>query len=148
VFEVLYHQAKFAFHPLSVCLFVCLFVTILNVRDFATDCAMKAFETILMPLGRGRFAVVHSCSPFSDCCQLATTLNAEVQTNAKIGVFSPTEGDTINRSRRNLAGKRTPRSAISHQIWPSSVKGGLHRSHQNVKICPKLWVFGHRKPTQ
>ena len=29
---------------LSVCLFVCLFVTLLNVRDCAPDFAMKALE--------------------------------------------------------------------------------------------------------
>jgi len=44
-------------------------------------------ETILMPLDSGRFVVVHWCSTFSDCCQLATTLNAEVQKMVKIGVF-------------------------------------------------------------
>jgi len=33
--------------------------------------------TILMPLDRGRFVVVHPCSTFSDYCQLATPLNAE-----------------------------------------------------------------------
>ena len=47
-------------------------------------------ETILIPLDRGRFAVVHPCSTFSDCCQLATQLNAEVKKTAKIGVFAAT----------------------------------------------------------
>ena len=56
--EVLYHHAKFGgarISPaagvaknveffLSVCLFVCLFVTLLNVRDCAPDFAMKALE--------------------------------------------------------------------------------------------------------
>ena len=55
--EVLYHLAKFGgarISPavgvaknvefLSVCLFVCLFVTLLNVRDCAPDFAMKALE--------------------------------------------------------------------------------------------------------
>ena len=41
-------------------------------------------ETILIPLDRGRFVVVHPCSTFSDCCQLAMPLNAEVQKTAKI----------------------------------------------------------------
>ena len=44
-------------------------------------------EMILMPLDRGRFVVVHPCSTFSDCRQLSTSLNAEVQKMAKIGVF-------------------------------------------------------------
>jgi len=38
-------------------------------------------------------------------------------------------------------------SALAHQIWPSSAKGGRYRSPINVKICPKLF-FGHRNPTQ
>jgi len=53
--EVLYHRAKFggarispaagaAKNVESVCMFVCLFVTLLNVRDFAPDFAMKALE--------------------------------------------------------------------------------------------------------
>ena len=56
MFEVLYHHAKFGevrISPaagvaknveffLSVCLSVCLFVTLLNVRDCAPDFAMKA----------------------------------------------------------------------------------------------------------
>ena len=55
--EVLYHHAKFGgarISPaarvaknvvfLSVCLSVCLFVTLLNVRDCAPDFAMKALE--------------------------------------------------------------------------------------------------------
>ena len=65
---------------------------------------MKALEyrNDFDTLDRGRFVVVHPCSTLSDCCQLATTLNAEVQKIAKIGGFSPTDGDRINRSRRNL----------------------------------------------
>ena len=55
--EVLYHHAKFGgarilpsaeaaknVQFLSVCLFVCLSVTLLNVRDCAPDFAMKALE--------------------------------------------------------------------------------------------------------
>ena len=53
--EVLYHHAKFggariapaaraAKHVELFCLFVCLFVTLLNVRVCAPDFAMKALE--------------------------------------------------------------------------------------------------------
>jgi len=53
--EVLYHHAKFGGARISpaagvaknvefFCLFVCLFVTLLNVRDCAPDFAMKALE--------------------------------------------------------------------------------------------------------
>ena len=93
--EVLYHLAKFvgvakSVEFLSVCLSVCLFVTLLNVRDCAPDFAMKALEyrNDFDGLDRGRYVVVHSCSTLSDCRQLATTLNAEVQRTAKIGVFT------------------------------------------------------------
>jgi len=57
VLEVLYHHARFGgarISPvaglvknvefLSVCLFVCLFVTLLNVRHCAPDFAMKALQ--------------------------------------------------------------------------------------------------------
>jgi len=59
VLEVLYHRTKFGgarislaagvaknveFFCQSVCLPVCLFVTLLNVRDCAPDFAMKALE--------------------------------------------------------------------------------------------------------
>ena len=57
-------------------------------------------EMILMLLDRGRFVVVHPCSTFSDCRQLSTSLNAEVQKMAKIVFFSPPEGDRMNRPRR------------------------------------------------
>ena len=87
-----------------------------------------------------------SSSNFSDCRQLATSLNSKFQ-NGKNWDFSPPEGDIINRSRRNLARKRIPWVCYSTP-FTSSVKGGRHRSPQNVKICPKLCFFGHRKPTQ
>ena len=74
--EVLYHRAKFGGARISlaigaakkveffICLFVCLFVPIVNVRVCAHDWRT---ETILTPLDRGRFLAVHPCSTFSDC---------------------------------------------------------------------------------
>ena len=64
-----------------------MFVTLLNVRDCAPDFAMKALEyrNYFDPLDRGRFVVVHPRSTLSDCCQLATPLNAEVKNMAKYG---------------------------------------------------------------
>jgi len=62
----------------SVDFFVCLSVTLLNlnVRVCMPDFAMKSLEY------RNDFdAVVHPCSTFSDCGQLATPLNAEIQKN-------------------------------------------------------------------
>ena len=86
--EVLYHHAKFGgarishaagvaknveFLFLSVCLSVCPshFWTSEFVRPIS-PWRRWSTETILMPLDRGRFVVVHLCSTFSDCCQLAT----------------------------------------------------------------------------
>ena len=78
-----------------VCLPVSLSVTLLNVRDCAHDFAMKELEyrNILTPLDREMSVVVHPYSIFSDCRQLATPQNAEVQKTTKI-VFFPPEGET------------------------------------------------------
>jgi len=54
-------------------------------RTPKTEISTQITETILIPLDRGKFVVVHTCSTFSDCCQLATPLNAEVQNMAKYG---------------------------------------------------------------
>ena len=74
------------------CLSVTLFlsVTFLNIIDCAPDFIRKRWSTemILMPLDRGRFAVVHPCSTFSGCRQLSTSLNAEVQKTAKMRYFA------------------------------------------------------------
>ena len=85
-----------------VCLSVCLFVTLLNVRVCAPDFAMKALEyrsdfdpRASTSLLFCRFVVVHTCSTFSDCCQFATPLNAEVRKTATIGFFF------ANRGRQN-----------------------------------------------
>ena len=101
VLEVLYHRAKFGGARISAApqaaknveFFVCLFVCMSVRHAFERQSLCVRFrrqwstETILIPLDRGRFVVVHSCPTFSNCCQLATPLNAEVQQKAKIGVF-------------------------------------------------------------
>ena len=148
------------FHPppgwpktLSFCLFVCLFVNLSRLRtsEFVRTMSPRrrwSAETILIPLDRERFVVVHLCSTFSDCCQLATPQNAEVQNMTRIGVF-----------RRQRVIEQTDRDefwhvsvyrwcAIAHQNWPSSDKGGRYRSPQECQNLPKIVVFGHRKPTQ
>jgi len=105
VLDVLYHRAKFGGARISPaagtaknveffsdCLF-CLSVTVLNVRVCAPDFFMKAVawstETILIPLDRGRFVVVHPCSTFSDCSQLAScnTTKFRCRKYGKIEVF-------------------------------------------------------------
>ena len=99
--------------------------------------------TILIPLDRGRFVVVHTCSTFSDCCQLATPLNAEVQKTAKIGGFSPSQVDTINRSRQNFAGKRrswvcysTPNLALIGKRGSIQEPPKVSKFVQNCGFCP------------
>jgi len=69
-------------------------------------------ETILMTLdkGRGRYVVlvVHQCSNFSDCSQLATLLNAEFQKRQKLGFFAARGRQNKPISRRNFTRKRIP----------------------------------------
>ena len=105
---------------------------------------------ILIPLDRGRFVVVQSCSNFSDCRQLSTSLNAEFQKKAKICCFfvSPPEGDKIKRSRRILTRKRALWVNYSTPDLALIGKRGSVQEPPNVKGLPKTVVFGHRKPTQ
>jgi len=84
VLEVLYHHAKYGGARISpaagvaknveffVCLYVCLSVTLLNVRDCATDFVMKALE-----YRNGFDAVVSGkvcgCAPVLNFLRLMTT---------------------------------------------------------------------------
>ena len=124
---------------LSVCLFVCpsRFWTSEFVRPIS-PWRRWSTETILMPLDRGRFEVMHPSSTVWDWWQLATSLNVEVQKKAKIGVF-----------RRHRTTEKTDRdeisqvnvyhgSAIAHQIWPSSGKRG------SVQEPPKMSKFAQK----
>ena len=92
--EVLYHRAEFGGSRIPsaagvaknveffVCLSVYLFVTLLNVTVCAHDFATKGLEYRngfdVVEQGKVR-TVVYPSSTFSDCCQLATSLNAKVQ---------------------------------------------------------------------
>ena len=105
VLEILYQCAKFGGARISPAagaaknvqffLFACLSVCsssfwISEIVRPISPWSRWSTETILTPLDRGRFVVVHPCSTFSDCCQLATPLNAEVQKTAKMGFFAST----------------------------------------------------------
>ena len=112
--EVLCHLAKFGGAEISpaagaaknveffVCLFVCLSVR--HAFERQRLCSRFRHEGVgvqkqfFTSLHRGRFIVVHPCSTFSDCCQLATAQNAESKIWQKLG-FLPTDGDRINLSR-------------------------------------------------
>jgi len=79
-----------------------------------------------MSLDRGRrFVVVHPCSTFSDCRQMSTSLNAEVQ-KGHLGQST----DKINRSRRNLAFKSIPWVCYitSNYFGLHRLKGSAHRT--------------------
>jgi len=107
VLEVLYHHAKSGGARISpaagatknwVFLFVCLSVCPSHfwTSEFVHPISpwrRWTTEMILLPLDRGMFVFVHLCSTFSDCCQLATPLNAKVQQKRKNWGFSPPEGD-------------------------------------------------------
>ena len=149
--EILYHRAKFGGARISpaagvaknvefFCLSVCLFATLLNVRDCPPDSAMKALEyrNDFDILDRGRFVVAHPCSTFSDYCQLATPLNAEVQKTPKNGkhcCFSPPQDDRINRSRRNFADKCRP------WVCCSTPNLAVIAKRESIQEPPKMSTF-------
>ena len=103
---------------------------------------------ILMPLDRGRFVVVHPCSTFSDCRQLSTSLNAEVQKTAKIGFFSPPEGDRVNRSKQILTRKRLLLVSCSTPDLALIGNRGSVQEPPKSQNLPKIVDFGYWKPTQ
>jgi len=98
VLKVLYHHAMFggarilpaagaANNVEFFCMSVGLFVRhAVERQGLCIRFSMKALEyrTILIPSDMGRFA----CSTFSDCRQLATPQNAEVQRTANFGVLA------------------------------------------------------------
>ena len=101
-----------------------------------------------MPLNRGRFVVVHSCSTFSDYCQPSTSVNGEVQKMSNIGGFSPSEDDRVNRSRRLLARKRKLPVCYSTQNLAVIGKRGSVQEPLTCQKFAKTVVFGNRNPTQ
>jgi len=94
-----YHHVKYGWAQISpaagaaknvdffVCLSICLFVR--HAFERQRLCTQFCHEGVGVQI---RFWCRCSCAPystFSDCCQLATPLNAEVQKTAKIGIFAP-----------------------------------------------------------
>ena len=85
---------------------------------------------------------MQSCSTFSDCRQLSTSLNAEFQKKRqKFVVFfvSPPQGDKIKRSKRILMRKRALWVNYSTPDLALIGKRGSVQEPPNVKRCPKLW---------
>jgi len=136
---------------LSVCLFVC------PSRSWTSEFVRPispwkcwSTETILMPLDRGRFVVVHQCSTFWDWWQLATSLFTKCWSpkNGKNWGFSPPQNDRINRSRQNFAGRHVPWVCYSSPNLAFIGKRGSLQEPQKCQNLPNIVVFGHRKPTQ
>ena len=95
-----------------LCLSACVYVTPLNARTVRPILPWRHWstETILIPLDRVRFVVMHCTSV--QLSQIAANCRHHNVPNSKknrqnLG-FSLPEGDGINRSRRNLARKRRP----------------------------------------
>jgi len=55
--------------------------------------------------------------------------------NGKNWGFSPPDRDEVWQVKVHCG------SALVHQIWPSSVKGGRFRSPQMSQFAPKLWFL-------
>jgi len=112
---------------------------VIHLQERQPPVRCKIFYTV-MPLSRGRLVAVLPCSTFSDCCHLATTLNAEVQKTAKIRFFSPTEGDRINISRQNLASKRAP--WVCYSTPNLALMGKVSRYRRpKCQNLPKIVIF-------
>jgi len=82
VLDVLYHHAKFGWVRISPAARVCVPDFAMKALEYRSDFDPRASTSLLFC----RFVVVHTCSTFSDCCQLATLLNAEVQKRQNWGV--------------------------------------------------------------
>jgi len=85
---------------LAVCLFVRHAFERQTVRPISPWRRWRT-ETILMPLDSGRFVVVHPCSTFSDCCQLAT----EMTYNVFSGTLNPTHFTSLGNNTKCWSAK-------------------------------------------
>lgn len=96
------------------------------------------------------FVVVHPYSTLSDCRQLATPQNAEIQKTEKFGFYRCQRATEINRSRRNLALSVHHGSALAHAALnlTSSVKRGSVQEPPKWQNLSKIVGLGYRKPTQ
>ena len=97
---------------LSVCLFVCLFVTLLNVRDCAPNFTMKALEygNDFDAIGQGK---VCGCAPVFNFLRLlpfGDITKCRNPNNGKNWGVSRIQGDRINRESLGLG------FALGHQI--------------------------------
>jgi len=83
-------------------------------------------ETILMQLDMGRFVVLHLCSPFSDCCQLATPQNAFAY-----------------RNRQTVKYRKLFRKDILRMILSAKYRSPLqkHISTTRMSQILKPWIY-------
>jgi len=121
VLDVLYHRAKFGgarisgaagadknVEFLSVCLFVCLFVALLNVRVCAPDFAMNALEH------RNDFdAIEYGNLCVHPCSTSKVSKNVSVSALQGLGLVSWQKSDVSVSSRyRGIAGRSWSRSRL------------------------------------
>jgi len=93
----------------------------------------------------GRFVVVHPCSTFSDCCQFATPLNAEVQEtkNSKNWGFFAARGrqnkpiETVN----DLVLSQEYKLQTHRTVRELSRETGIHWSSVSWIICKDLHLI-------
>ena len=97
-------------------------------------------ETILIPLDWGRFVVVHPCSGFSDCCELATPQNAEVQKAAKFWVLV---GDV--RCGRYKSTKKPSFWRLHYLNWPNLITVGVNNTQNRLPLSALLYSYNRQQ---
>jgi len=95
---------------------------------------MLLYRNYFDTVGYWKVCSMHPWTTFSDCRQLATSQNAEVD---KIWGVLPIEGNSRDEIWRVSIDCG---SALAHNIWPSLVKGDWYRSPQMSKF-PRYCSF-------
>ena len=93
---------------------------------------------------------VCSCAPvfnFLRLLSIGDTTECRSSKKAKIEVFRRQRPSEKHRSRRNVAGKRTPWVCSSTLNLAHIGKGGWVYKPPNVKICPKLHFLSLKRDT-
>jgi len=151
VLEVLYHHASLVGlgfntpprRPKNVEFFVCLSVRHACEPEFVCTISPRrgwSTETILIPMDMGRLVVVHPCSAFSDCCQLATPQNANVQKAAKFWVLV---GDV--RCGRYKSTKKPSFWRLHYLNWPNLITVGVNNTPNRLPLSTLLYSYNQQQ---
>jgi len=143
---------RLSFFCLSVSLSVC------SSRFWTSEIVVRPIspwrrwstETIVIPLDRGRFVVVHPCSTvnFLRLLPIGNTTKCWSPKNCKNWSFPHPQDDRINWSRRNFTGKRISWVCYRTPYLALIGKRGSVQESPKCQNLPKIVVFGNRKPTQ